>query len=218
MKPRRQITIAEAIPGTFLDSLVEQSKLGLGLDVATTEKLKSNPGALALAEQVGMEYYIRLLIRWKSKEPAVYRGIIRHVVELLASRRRRARKLCIDASSEKFFATDLRSDLAGVISVERVVSSEATKYLGEQMNFKVYLGNLYINTLDDNALILPDEPWVKNDARQVKSDKGTFVADVDEAGNHADGFDACKLSLHSLIGAGGRVSANATPLDELGGT
>jgi len=36
------------------------------------------------------------------------------------------------------------------------------------------------------------------------------AAEVEEDGGHADCFDAIKLSLHSLIGAGGPAQAHAT--------
>ena len=218
MKQRRQITIADAIPAHWLDSLGEGNRIGMGFDVATTEKAKSNPSALAVAEKVGVDFYIRLLVRWKSSDPDIAEAIIRHVLDQIESRRRKARKLCIDATSEKFFAKNLKRNLAGVIPVELVVSSESTQYLGEPMNFKVYLGNLYINTIDDGRLALPDEKWVSDDARQVKRDKGTFIAEIDEDGNHADAFDACKLALHSLITRSGTVEADAARVGTFGST
>lgn len=216
-KPRRKTTLADALPPHWLGNLVDGGKIGMGLDVATTEKAKSNPSALAVADQVGVDYFIRLLIRWKTADPAITEAIVWHVIAQLASVNCRARRLCIDATSEKFFATNLRKALAGILAVELVVSSEATQYLSEPMSFKVYMGNLYINTIDDGRLALPDEKWVSNDARQVKRDKGTFLADIDEEGNHADAFDACKLSLHSLIGkSGGPAEASIPQLNSFG--
>lgn len=208
---RRIRTIADAIPADWIHNLVDHSKLGAGLDVATTTNKKSNPSSLAIAEKVGLDFYVRLLVRWKTNDPAITEAIIRHVLEQLATRNRKLRTLCVDASNEKFFATALRKSLMGLVNVALVASGEATQYLGEPMNYKMYLGNLYVNTIVDDGghLVLPDEKWVSEDVRQVKRDKGTFTAEVDENGNHADAFDATKLALHAIIASGGPAEAAA---------
>jgi len=209
MSARRILSIAEALPLGWLDHLTDNGRLGAGLDVATTERATSNPSALAIVEEVGLMYFVRLLMRWKTADPEVTKALIRLVARSLALRRRRLVKLCADATNERFFATDLRSDLAGLVPVELVISSEAISYRGEKMPTKTYLGNLYINTIDDACLALPEEKWISDDARQVVRDRGGFDAPVDKQGNHADGFDAVKLGLHSLIGRGGPAMASA---------
>lgn len=214
MKPRRQISIADIIPS--LIPTEEGSRLGMGLDIATTEKKKSNPSSLALIEQVKFDFVVRFLLRWKTKDPDVTRGIITAMLQAIGPRR--VRKLSVDATNEKFFASDLKKDLGPMVPTELVVSSEKTKYLGEEMLFKVYLGNLLINTMEDGHLALADEVWIKEDFRLVKHDRGTFTVEVDSAGNHADSFDAVKLGLHSLIGAGGGPAvATAAQVGSYGG-
>jgi phage FluMu gp28-like protein len=84
------------------------------------------------------------------------------------------------------------------------------------MNFKQYLGNLLVNTLEDGHLLLPDDTWIRKDFRQVQRVKGNFHADPDEAGNHADGFDAVKLSLHALTTGGGPAQATAAQVGSFG--
>lgn len=186
-------------------------RIGLGLDLGTTEKKKSNPSCLAVTQELRPTFFARLVISWKTQDPNVTRGLVRLVVQGLPFGYR-ARRLCIDATSERFFAADLRRDLAGVVPVELVVASEATEYLGERMTYKQYLGNLFVNTIDDGYLALPKEAWLQKDIRSVVRDRGTFEAEVDEEGRHGDAFDAIKLSLHALIAKGGPTEAFAAPV------
>jgi hypothetical protein len=90
-----------------------------------------------------------------------------------------------------------------------ISSGESTVYLGEKMSNKVYLGNLFINALDEGRIAVADEEWVGKDWRLVKRTAGSFETDVDEGGNHGDTFDSSKLSLHGLDGVGGPAEAFA---------
>jgi hypothetical protein len=183
-------------------------KIGLGLDLGTTTKKKSNPSVLAVNQLVSLTHFIRVIVRWKTQDPRVTRAILRAVLEGLPHGLR-ARRLCIDATSERFFAADLRDEFAGIVPVELVVSSASTKYGGEEMNYKAYLGNLFINTIEDGYVALPPEKWVKTSIRQVTRDRGTFDAEVAADGDHGDVFDAAKLSIHALIAKGGPVTIHA---------
>jgi hypothetical protein len=201
------VKVAQAIPagwGSFFAP--DFPRIGMGLDVGTTTKLKSNPSVLAVTQQVGVSYFVRLLVSWKAKDPAVCRAILDIVLQGLPFGYR-ARRLCIDATSERYFAADLRRDFANKVPVELVVASEGTEYLGEKMNFKQYTGNLLVNTLDDGYVAIPNEPWIQRDLRSVFRDRGTFEAEIDEEGRHGDCFDAIKLSLHALIAKGGPTQA-----------
>lgn len=130
---------------------------------------------------------------------------------------RRVRKLCIDATSERFFAADLKRDMGVMVPIDLVVSSENYTYLGEEMSCKVYLGHLLVNTMEDGHLALANEVWIKDDFRLVKRDRGTFTADLDSSGNHADTFDATKLGIHAVIGPGGPSVASAAQVGTFGG-
>lgn len=185
----------------------EHPRLGIGIDLATTTKKKSNPSALAITQQVGLMYFVRLLIKWKTDNPAVTRAIIDTALDLPHGLQ--VGQICIDATSERFFASQLRTELASRVPVNLVINSEGIDYLGERMLYKAYLGNLLVNTIVDGYLAIPDEDFVKRDLRQVVSTRGTFDADVDAEGNHADGFDAIANSLHALQRGSGRVEASA---------
>ena len=215
MSKRRIITIGEILPRDLPSLLVPGSKLALGYDVATTTKAKSNPSSISLIEQVGQNYFDRLILRWKSGDPAVSKAILLSVLMLLAPRRPVA--LVVDSSNEKYYAADIQREFSHLVNVILVASGESTIYLGEKMSFKVYLGNLLVNVMQDGRFILPDAEWVSKDFRLVRRSGGSFETDVDESGNHGDTFDSSKLGLHGLTAGGGPAEAFATEVGNFRG-
>lgn len=197
------MNVADSIPAGWVDLISpEHPLIGLGMDVGTTENKKSNPSALALTQSVPPVYCVRLLVAWKSADPSVAGEIIRHILERIPHGLR-AKKMCIDATSERFFAAILRRMLAPLVTVKLVNSSTSTLYKGEQMSVKSYLGNLLCNLMEDGKVWVPNETWVKTDMRLVVRDKGTFDAPVHPDGWHGDTFDAVKLSLDAIVSKGG---------------
>ncbi len=183
-----------------------------GLDLATTQKGTSNPSALAVIERVAPRYVCRLALAWKTNDPNVTRAIIDKVLQDLASRQKRMARLPIDATNERFFAADLARELAGRTVVDQIVSSENTTHRGEEMKWKLYLGNLLVNAIEGGELLLPNEQWIRDHIRQVFREKGTFDANVNERGDHADLFDGLKLALHGQKVSGGPASASGMSL------
>ena len=186
-------------------------KLGAGLDVSTTTKKKSNPSALAIVEQLGLDFWVRALVRWKTQDPAITRAFIALAMDLPGGRK--LRRLVIDGTSGRFFAADLKRDLSGRLPVEIVVASESHEYRGEKMIFKRYHGNLVVNTANDGNLILPPGLWINKDLRSVQGT--TFDADVDENGAHADCFVAIGNAIHALTSGGGPAVAHAVPTSSM---
>jgi len=190
-----------------------QAAIGLGLDLATTTKESSNPTALAVAERHGIETIFRAFLVWKLRDPAAARERIRRVVEAIARRPGgRARRLSVDATSERYWAEDLRRHLGALLPVELVVASE--KYDGpgydKPTNWKTFQGDQLVAELEDNHLTLPPERYVLEDWRLPKKDRGIYVCEPDLDGKHADTFDAAKQSLHALRGTrAGVFSAEA---------
>lgn len=207
----RSLSPAEAWPDDW-KLLLGDGPIAVGIDPATTTKKLSNPTSIVVTQKEGRDYFVRAATRFKTDDPAVTRAMLELAITLPGTRR--VRRLVIAATSERFFATDLRSKFAGKVPVELVIESEVTQYLGEQMTFKLYLGNLVVNTLNDALAGLPNAVWLRNDLRQPEG--ATFKADPDENGNHADAFVAYGCSLHGLTGAGGPVTAAAVPLSEIG--
>lgn len=183
--------------------MIGQGPLGYGFDPATTTKKTSNPSAFAAVEKVGLDYVVRCAARWKTDNPEVTRAMLRRTLDLPHGRR--PRRLCVGATSERFFARDLKTEFAGRVIVELVIESETITYLGVDMSTKVYLGNLLVNAANDAHLLLPSAPWLAKDLRQPEG--GTFNAEVDESGNHGDCFVAIALAIHALTRGGGPAVA-----------
>jgi hypothetical protein len=184
----------------------------IGYDIATTEKGTSNPSSIAIMPHIGRDYPVRLLFRWKTADPAKARAILREILSGV-----RCRRLSIDATNERYFATDVRRELGRLCAIELIISSERITYQGAEILVKTYLGNLVVNALEEGQLALPPDRWVREDFRLVRRVKGGFDADVDGSGNHGDTFDSTKLALHGwmtpLVGA---FTAETLPMVRMG--
>lgn len=215
MKPRA-ISPAEVWPRDWKDLLTDSHPIAIGGDLATTEKKTSNPSALAVVQKAGLDFIVRAVVRFKTSDEAAWEAILDDCLNL--PRGLRVRRVCLDATNERFFASRQRSRLAGKTIVDLVIKSESIKYLNEEMNVKAYLGNLFVNTIEDGHLLLPQCDWLRDDIRQVKRDRGTFTAEPDESGNHADAENAIELGLHGLISASGPAQAEASAVGTGGHT
>jgi hypothetical protein len=177
--------------------------VGIGADLATTTKATSNPSSVAIVERSGAEFIVRAVINWKTADPAVATERYRQIVGAVSNRAvgGPARRFCLDATSERFFAQALRRDLAALIPVELVIASETIERPGEPepITMKQYLGGLLVGELDDNHLWLPPERFLREDWRLVKKEKGAFVCEPDVDGKHGDTFDATKLAIQALV-------------------
>lgn len=189
----------------FLGNKLGSGPVGVGHDVATTEKGVSNPSCLTVMEQHGAEFIGRLFLIWKTCDPDIARGRIRRVLQVIAARKEGgpARRMCIDATNERYYCTDLRKQLSGVVPVELVVASETVEQPGsEPITRKALLGNEYVSVLEDNKLSLPPQRYIKTDHRLVKRDRGSYVCEAGPNGEHGDTFDGGKLGLWALKGKG----------------
>jgi len=188
-------------------------KVGIGVDVATTTGGVSNPTSVTVTEQVGVDYIARLIIIWKTADPDVADERIRRIVETVAKRNDggRARRLCVDATSERYYAVALRKKLLGLVPVELVIASQTVERPGYgTQTLKQVLGSQQIGLLDDNRLTLPPERYVRDDWRLVKKEKGILVCVPDVDGKHGDTFDSTKLSIHALLNKGGAACVSMT--------
>jgi len=209
--------VSEILPRGWADVIAPKyARLGIGFDVATTTKKKSNPSSLAIVQEVGRMIYARLVLRWKSKDPAIAYALFEQLLDAVHGKF--SIRIAIDATSEKYFAVDFKKKFTGRCPVQLVVASESLEYRGEKMIYKVYCGNLLCNQLEDALLALPAEAFIRNDFRLVVRDRGTFDAEVDENGAHGDTFDSVKLGILALRGkGGGPVAAKAIRTGTFGG-
>lgn len=192
-------------------------KVGIGFDVATTEKGYSNPSSVSVCEQDGIEYSYPLTVAWKTADPAIATERLRRIIETVARRPKggRARALDIDATNERYFATSLREEFRGLLPVHLIIGSETVKQPGyEPMTMKQFLGSRLVAELDDNHLTLAPERYIRDDWRLVKKDRGVLVCDVDVDGKHGDTFDSAKLALNAVV-ANGPVEATSAPISNI---
>ncbi|HXG49101.1 MAG TPA: hypothetical protein VNO52_15865 [Methylomirabilota bacterium] len=196
----------------FLRQHLGVGPVSLGFDVATTEGDTSNPSALAVMERNGSEFPVRLMLVWKTADPARAELIVAETLDEIEQRADggRARRLCIDATSERYFAQHIRKRFGGRVPVELVIASETIELPGEPepVTMKAYLGADFAQHVEDGRVPLPPERYLKDDFRLVKRRKGSFEAELGPNGEHGDTFDAAKLALHGQKStAGGILSA-----------
>lgn len=203
--------VRSKMPQGWDDRLVEGATTTLGYDVATTTNALSNPSALAVMQQVGRDRVVRLLLRWKAEEAVVSHAVLDAVLADMAAAGVRPRCLGIDATSEKYFATEVRRRLRGTVPVELCVFSQNVEIGGEKMTMKAAGCSQYVARFEDNAIALPNADWIYADHRLVKDKRGGFEFEEDSAGNHADGFSACMLADYVMERKTGRAEvATAT--------
>lgn len=204
------MTPREALPIEWLGFL-GTGKIGIGSDLGTTAKATSNPSCIVVTQHQPDKslYYERLVFRFKTAEYQIALAVHRMIVEDILTTGRRPKSLCIDASNNEFFAQMIRKDLAGKCPVNLVKGGENVVYRGVKGLAKPVIGNLYTSAYEDNFMAIPQEEWILKDRRLVKREKGSFQADLDENGAHADSFDGGKLGLWALEGGGGNVEAMA---------
>lgn len=181
--------------------------LTIGNDVATTDKKSSNPSGFTVMEKLSGIFWERLVVRFKSADPAVTYAILESILD--ARPAAEWRRLCIDASSEKYHAQTMRKKFRQRLPVDLISNGEAIDFQGERYSYKTLLGDLYVSAFEDNIIALPPETFVLDDHRLVKKQAGGYVTEVDEGGNHGDTFDSGKLAYWGHINGGGRVRAHA---------
>lgn len=184
--------------------------VGFGLDPATTEGDAANPTSFTVMERSGVEFIAPVTFVWKTRDPAIARDRIQRIVRAVREARpgNPPRRLCIDATNERYFATDLQRDMAPLVPVELVIASETVEQPGgESITKKALLGGRYVAELDDNHLTLAPERYLRDDHRLVKRDRGSFSCEPGPNGEHGDTFDSHKLALHALTSTGGAIAS-----------
>ena len=205
------------------NSLREGLQTGIGFDVATTEKATSNPASVTVSQRDGVEISQPLNIVWKTKDPDIAIERVRRIVEVCKASAAHPRRLCIDGSNERYFASRVQKELRGLVPVEIVesgkrVDPQPTGYQSPT-NYKQYLGDQYVTEINDNHYVLPPEYYLKKDHRSVVKNKGLYEADVDNDGGHGDTFDSGKLAQHALVSGSGifegcAVDVAGSPTDD----
>lgn len=204
------MTPREAISSQWAQ-LISDGPLALGYDVATSEKGVSNPSSVTVMQRDGRTSIARLIVTWKTREPAIARQVITCVLDDIQRAGFKPRRLVIDASSEKYFAADMRTFLRSRCPVELVGGGQKLTFRGESLDAKTLLGNMYVAAIEDALLLLPAGEWIEFDHRLVKVEAGRFVTDLGPSGEHGDTFDSGKLAYWGMQ-VGGNTQAHAAPI------
>jgi hypothetical protein len=185
---------------------VNSVKIGVGFDVATTTKGKSNPSVISLMEERGPEWVVRARFIWKTNDPAIANERLAAILDTLIRCGIRPRALAQDATNERYYAEQNRKIFRSRVPVILVVASQAVDKPGldKPTNFKEYLSNQLVAKLDDNNLTLPPDDYTRVDYRLVMKDRGKFVCEPNDQGMHGDCFDADKLAGHALTDVSSR--------------
>jgi hypothetical protein len=186
----------------FLVDHIGAGKVGLGWDLATTEKETSNPSSFTVVEELdALNWRATITVAWKTADPELAKARVKLLVQAVNSRALggRARRLAIDATNERYFATLMQRELSALVPVELVVASETVEQPGsESITKKALLGNTLAGDINENRATLPPERYIKDDFRRVKRDRGSFACELGPNGEHGDTFDSHKLALHAL--------------------
>lgn len=200
------------LPESWTAGLSGGGVYGLGYDVATSDATTANPSALVVRQQVGSRATEWLVLSWKTRNDKDSLLILDTVVSDLCAAGCRPRRMCMDNSSERMHFSAVRSALRGKCPVIGVAGNEVLKWDGEEVRAKQLLGTLYVTDYDDGLISVPRADFLKADRRLVQYFGGSFTAEVDAKGRHADTFDAGKLAKWACIARrGGQGSAKAPP-------
>ena len=203
--------------------------VGIGFDVATTTADISNPSSVTVREKSGVERHDRLKVIWKERQPQVARERLERLVRLIRNRPSGgpARRLCVDASNERYFARETADHLAALIPVQLVLAGQAVDpppagyaALDGRINYKTWLGDLEVANVNEGRLALPPDDYIKADYRLILKDGGRFLCVPDDAsGAHGDTFDSGKLAeLALLAGNPGKIIRPDGPRAQSGHT
>lgn len=199
----------------LLRAALRGGAVGIGFDVATTTAQISNPSSVTVREKIGIDRYDRLKLVWKERKPQIARDRLRQLIRLIRNRPEGggARRLCVDASNERYFAEETADLLAPLVPVRLVIAGNpvAPRPSGYSerdghINYKTWLGDLEATNVNEGRLALPADDYIKADYRMVLKDGGRFHCIPDpQTGAHGDTFDSGKLAELALLGTAGSI-------------
>lgn len=194
-------------------------RIGIGLDLGTTEGKMSNPTSLTVTEEWSAARYAqRLVMTWKTADERITRAMLTLCFRALhrAGHLACIRGLGIDASNEIVFARQLQREFRVWCSVQLLRGGEKITHRGQDAPTKVLLGNLYVNAFTEGAYQIPRQPagraWIIDDHRLVQRRAGSFETAVAPDGRHGDTFDSGKNAHYMLVRSGGAAHAEAASI------
>lgn len=191
-----------------LRAVLGDGEVGVGIDVATTTGDTSNPTSVTVTERVGSQRVQRLVAVWKERDPKVARERFARLLGVVKARPRGgpARRACIDATNEQYFARETAADLRALVPWELVDARNTVEPpppgYERDPNYKTWLGDLYAAAINDNRYTVPADEYLKTDHRLVIKSAGVYVCEPQPDGQHGDTFDSGKLAEYALSGYG----------------
>ena len=202
---------------TLLAGSLTDGPVGIGFDVATTTAEVSNPSCVNVREKKANDRFDRLVVIWKERKPQIARERLQAIVQCVRNRPAGgpARKLCIDASNERYFAEETADLLAPLIPVQLVIAGNTVEprppgYSDRDgsVNYKTWLGDTEAALINDGRVAKPADEYVKTDCRLVMKDSGRYVCVPDpQTGAHGDTFDGGKYAEFALTTTAGAITA-----------
>ncbi|HVU07655.1 MAG TPA: hypothetical protein VHG89_03835, partial [Verrucomicrobiae bacterium] len=207
----------------FLSANLKNGAVGIGCDTATTTGDTSNPTSVTVTEKRGTEFVEVAVMIWKERDPKIARERLRQIITAVRMRKDggAARRFCIDATNEQYFARETARELGALAPFELVDARNtvAPAPAGYQRdpNYKTWLGDLYATAVNDNRVTVPNDEYFKDDHRLVVKSAGTYVCEPQVDGKHGDTFDSGKLALYALNSSNGAITAEIVKQIRIGG-
>jgi hypothetical protein len=179
-------------------------EVGIGVDPATTTKGTSNPTAVTVAEREGNQRKAFIFV-YKQADPKVARERLARVIKTVASRPSGpARRMCLEATSEVFWARETAQDLGGLIPIELVDVRRTVEPIPAGVdrapNYKNWLSELYAAAVNGNLYSLPPGDYTKDDQMLVVKSAGLFSCEPQADGKHGDTFISGMMADWALNG------------------
>ncbi len=199
----------------FIAESLGRGPVGIGCDPATTTGDTSNPTSVTVGELAGVDFIEKAILVWKTREPKLARWRLAEIIKAVRARKTKtpARRLCIEATSEQYWARETAQELGGLVPVElidvRNKVEPAPPGYERDPNYKTWLSDLYAACINDNRAMLPSDEYVKEDHRLVGKSAGVYVCEPQPDGKHGDTFVSGALSLHAIKSTAGGITSVA---------
>lgn len=205
-----------------LRAVLGRGRIGAGYDPATTIKATSNPSSITITEENGTDRIQRLVILWKERKAQIVIERIKTIFRFIQSRPEggQARRFCILATNERYFADMVSDELRGIVPVELVIESATLEPPGYDapVNYKTYLGDIYSAAVNDNRYLLPGGEYFKRDQRMTTKNAGRYECTPEPDGAHGDTFASGGVAEYALTSRGDAIGSSVAvrPHDRAG--
>ncbi|MGA2556932.1 MAG: hypothetical protein ABSG04_11735, partial [Verrucomicrobiota bacterium] len=185
--------------------------VGIGVDPATTTKGTSNPTAVTVTEGEGNQRKSFIFV-YNVSDPKIARERLARVIKTVAGRPAGpARRLCLEATSEVFWARETAQELRSLVPVELVDVRRTVEPIPAGVdrapNYKNWLSELYAAAINGNLYALPPGDYMKDDQMLVVKSAGLFTCEPQADGKHGDTFISGMMADWALTHTGIKYSA-----------